>query len=158
MFECLPFDRHAVAARLRELLAARPGENDLRLDAVRLGIPEPTLRLSIDDRSPHPGFETIAAMVRVYGVDPHWLVTGEYDARVHRAAMEIAEKGSAEELEKLLRRELTSLTSSQEPPRDDEQVEIRRSNEVDESPKGPDAVTIAAICPGASLDAARISA
>jgi hypothetical protein len=80
------FDRAAVANRLRSLLVGQSG--GLEDAAARLGIEELSLRLSIDELSPHPTVEVLAAVVRVYGVDPTWLLTGEYDAGTHRAVME----------------------------------------------------------------------
>lgn len=106
MFEAQHFDRLAVASRIRGLVAGQD-HGDLALTADRLGISELELRLSIDDLSPHPTFEAIAAIVRVLGVDPHWLITGEYDPAAHRAALEAAAERTSRELEELVRRQAT---------------------------------------------------
>ncbi len=56
--------------------------------AARLGVEELSLRLSIDELSPHPTVEVLDAVIREYGVDPTWLLTGAYDSGSHRMAME----------------------------------------------------------------------
>ena len=80
-------DRTGIAERLRELLGGQDRGN-LGATAGRLGIEELSLRLSIDELSPHPTVEVLAAVVREYGVDPTWLLTGRYDTATHRSAME----------------------------------------------------------------------
>ena len=52
----------------------------------QLGVSEWALRLSIDPDSPQPTIEVILAIVRAYGVDPTWLLTGDYDCGTHRLA------------------------------------------------------------------------
>ena len=49
--------------------------------------------MSIDELAPYPTVDVIAAVVREYGVDPTWLLVGEYDATSHR---HIADKHTAE--------------------------------------------------------------
>lgn len=44
--------------------------------------------MSIDELSPHPTVEVLAAVIRVYGIDPSWLLTGQYDPSTHRSVME----------------------------------------------------------------------
>jgi hypothetical protein len=82
-----PEDRAGVARRLRELFANSEG---LEPGAVarRLGISEIALRMSIDEESPRPTAEVLVAAVRYHGVDPNWLLTGEYDLSVHRKAID----------------------------------------------------------------------
>lgn len=80
-------DRAGIAARLRGLLGG--SENpDLAAVADRLGVEELALRMSIDELSPHPTVEVLAAVIRVYGIDPSWLLTGTYDANTHRSVMD----------------------------------------------------------------------
>jgi hypothetical protein len=55
--------------------------------ARRLNVSEVALRISIDEIEPHPALEVLIAVVRHHGVDPTWLVTGQYDATSHRAAI-----------------------------------------------------------------------
>ena len=80
-------DTRAIAARIRALIAAEAhsGLDDV---ARRLGIPEPSLRISVDEVLPHPTLDVLAAIVREYAVDPGWLVHGEYDGATHRAALD----------------------------------------------------------------------
>jgi hypothetical protein len=80
-------DRTGIAARLRGLLGG-PDNPDLGDVADRLGVEELSLRTSIDELSPHPTVEVLAAVIRVYGIDPSWLLTGKYDANTHRSVME----------------------------------------------------------------------
>jgi hypothetical protein len=80
-------DRTGIAARLRGLFGGQDS-SDLGELAARLGVEELSLRMSVDELSPHPTVEVLAAVIRVYGVDPSWLLTGEYDAGTHRSAME----------------------------------------------------------------------
>jgi hypothetical protein len=56
--------------------------------AERLGVSEVALRTSIDTLSPHPTADVLAAVIRLYGIDPTWLVTGRYDAQTHRSVIE----------------------------------------------------------------------
>ena len=82
------FDRVGIAKRLRELLLASDKSRDLEALAAALGLEELSLRMSIDDDSPHPTVEVLAAVIREFGVDPSWLLTGEYDSRTHRSSMD----------------------------------------------------------------------
>jgi transcriptional regulator with XRE-family HTH domain len=79
-------DRAGIAERLRGLLLGHGVE--LGETAGRLGVDEGALRVNLDDFSPHPTVDVLAAVVRVYGIDPSWLLTGVYDAATHRSVME----------------------------------------------------------------------
>jgi hypothetical protein len=81
------FDRIAIAARIRGLLAGQDN-GDPAAAAARLGVDETGLRMSIDDLAPNPTIDVIAAVVGTYGVDPVWLLTGEYDPAIHRGLLE----------------------------------------------------------------------
>jgi hypothetical protein len=81
------FDRVGIAERLRALVGG-PSSPFLAEVAERLGLEELSLRMSIDEESPHPTLEVLAAVIREYGVDPTWLLTGIYDAATHRSAIE----------------------------------------------------------------------
>lgn len=82
-------DRRSLAERIRCLISATDGG---RLDAVavRLGVDEPSLRLAIDDTAPHASLELLLAVIDHYGVDPSWLITGEYRSGTHAEALECA--------------------------------------------------------------------
>lgn len=88
-----PYDRHAIAARLRKLL--RPGFIDLPAIAARLGVDESALRDSMDERSPRPSVDVLTAAVRQLGVDPTWLLTGDYSRGTHVAALDEADLSEA---------------------------------------------------------------
>src|SRR4051812_18703843 len=96
-------DRHGIAERLRCLIGG--GDRDRVAEvAVRLGVPELSLRMSIDDVSPHPTIEVLAAVVRVYGVDPTWLLQGDYSSASHREAAMFEEAGRRDAVVRMLQR------------------------------------------------------
>lgn len=72
----------AIAARIRGLIAGQ--DASLSDAARRLKVDEVSLRMSVDELAPYPTVDVIAGLVREYGVDPTWVITGEYDSRVHR--------------------------------------------------------------------------
>jgi len=78
-------DRIGIAARLRGLIGGQE-HGDLGATATRLGVDEVSLRMSIDPLAPYPTLDVLAAVVSSYGVDPTWLVTGEYNPATHRMA------------------------------------------------------------------------
>jgi hypothetical protein len=61
---------------------------EIEVVAKRLCVDELSLRLSIDELSPHPTVEVLDAVIREFGVDPTWLLTGKYDSGSHRLALE----------------------------------------------------------------------
>ena len=81
-------DRFAIAARLRALLFAPDPRAHLGAIAESLGVRESMLRASIDEESPHPWIEVLLAVIRRFGVDPTWILTGVYDQSTHREALE----------------------------------------------------------------------
>jgi hypothetical protein len=81
-------DRYEVAARLRALLTPALSSTRLRTVAARLDVTASVLRASIDESEPHPSAAVVLAVVRQYGVDPTWILTGEYNAVTHREALE----------------------------------------------------------------------
>jgi len=82
-----PIDPRAVAARLRALVGVQ-NNGLLEHTARRLQVSEVGLRISLDELEPHPSIEVLEAVVREYGVDPTWLLTGEYDIASHRLALD----------------------------------------------------------------------
>jgi hypothetical protein len=80
-------DRAGIAARLRALLVGQDS-GELGDTAARLGVEELSLRMSIDELSPHPTVDVMTAVIHHYGVDPTWLLTGNYNPATHRAAIE----------------------------------------------------------------------
>jgi len=79
-------DRHALAARIRGLIGGQD-QGIIERTARRLGVGEVTLRISLDEVDPHPTLEVIDAVIFEYGVDPTWLLSGDYDATTHRRAI-----------------------------------------------------------------------
>ncbi len=80
-----------IAERIRALVTGRYGEriNDA---AVELGLGELELSALLQCRAPAVRSDTLVGVltrvVRHFGVDPSWLVTGRYDVRTHLAAEE----------------------------------------------------------------------
>ena len=86
----LPYlvDRMQIAERLRALLTPVIRRSRIRAVADELHVKARTLRESIDEIAPNPTVEVLFAVARFYGVDPTWLLTGEYDSATHREALE----------------------------------------------------------------------
>jgi len=80
----LPLDADAVAHRIRSLMLS----NDCAAISGRLGVSERSLETSIAAEAPRPTLAIIVAIVRTHGVDPAWLITGEYNSATHRQATE----------------------------------------------------------------------
>jgi hypothetical protein len=80
-------DNRSIAKRIRGLIGIN-GRDDYAFSARRLGVSEMALRMSADELDPHPTFEVLLAVIREYGVDPAWLVTGTYNSGSHRAVLE----------------------------------------------------------------------
>lgn len=95
-------NRREIASRLRGLIGGQE-QGDLGAMAARLGIDEVSLRMSIDPLAPYPTLDVLAAVVAHYGVDPTWLVTGDYQSVSHRAAMEAPPEKAIENMREMLR-------------------------------------------------------
>lgn len=78
-----------IADRIRKVVFP-DGTTDVAAAAQRLGVPEVSLRMSIDDLSPMPTLDVIFAVVHYYGMDPSYLMTGECDPAVHRQVLDAA--------------------------------------------------------------------
>lgn len=102
-------DPRLIASRLRRLIAH--DHANLAERARVLGVGETALRNCLDELAPCPTFEVIVAVVRHYGVDPTWLMTGEYNAGRHRAALADDDPSCAMAMEELIARQLESLPS-----------------------------------------------
>src|SRR5947209_17290116 len=77
----------SIAARIRGIIGGQDG-GVVEATARRLGVSELSLRMSIDELTPHTVLDVVVAVVKHYGVDPTWLLTGEYDANTHRAVLD----------------------------------------------------------------------
>lgn len=84
----ITIDRPGIAMRLRELIFAADRLASPGVIAESLGVRESMLRDTIDATRPHPWIEVLLAVIRRYGVDPTWILTGEYDHATHREALE----------------------------------------------------------------------
>lgn len=97
-------DWEGIAGRIKGLINIADPEQ-IESAAARLGVDQQTLELAAHDRSPTATLGVINALIRVYGLDPTWVMTGRYDAATHRAALE----GDAKKIDELLSQILTSL-------------------------------------------------
>ena len=86
-----PWSREAVARRVRDLIHEHD-QDDLGAAALRLGVTESALREILDPALDEQNLGTLGALIRGYGVDGAWLLTGhadlaspavDRDARVH---------------------------------------------------------------------------
>jgi hypothetical protein len=109
-------DAPGIAERIRGLIAGQD-QGVTERTARRLGVSEVALRISIDEIEPHPAIEVILAVVREYGVDPSWLLTGEYDPVSHRQALDDEAEYSQSSLARLLNAKATPPHAQRaEPP------------------------------------------
>ena len=102
-------DSYAIAERIRGLIGGQD-QGIVERTARRLGVNVLSLRMSIDETEPTPTIDVLKAMVRVYGVDPTWLITGEYDAASHRIAVESEAEATETEIARLVSRLPTGTT------------------------------------------------
>lgn len=84
----LTVDRRRIAVRIRALLYPMIRKSGTRAVAADLDVSADNLQTSIDLENPHPSVEVVLAVIRYHGVDPTWLLTGEYDLATHREALE----------------------------------------------------------------------
>ena len=86
----------AIAERVRGILLRNVGP-DIAALSKALALPEAELQRFME----RPGssidvatlVDILGALVRSLGVDPHWLLTGSYDATSHRQVLELLEAG-----------------------------------------------------------------
>lgn len=105
--------RREIAERLRKLLPTQ----DLSATAERLGVEELSLRMSIDELSPFPTIDVLAAVIMCYGVDASYLLTGEYDPATHRKLGDADKSVIAETLEQFTRHSGGTVISRPTPER-----------------------------------------
>jgi hypothetical protein len=78
--------RVAIASRVQCLVGDQvPNSTDDV--AARLRVSDDALRATLQARRGARILDVLAAVVREFGVDPHWLVTGVYDGHTHRLAL-----------------------------------------------------------------------
>ena len=131
-------DRFAIAARLRALMLSENAVSTPSAMAQSLGVRESTLRASIDEESPRPWVEVVLAVVRRFGVDPTWILTGVYDSATHRAALE--DEANAERLlsRTMLAHERKSHESAIDLVHRSARSEARQRHEADRDARGVD--------------------
>jgi hypothetical protein len=82
-------DLRGIATRIAGLIAGQD-LGDVPAMAARLGVNADALRRSVDPQAPRPSLDVLVAVVRRYGVDPSWLLYGEYDWSIHAESLEQA--------------------------------------------------------------------
>lgn len=104
---------HAIVERICAIIGRLP--HDVAALAQVLGVAEEDLR-RLDDPEYRPDsavvIELVAALVREFAVDPQWLLSGQYDAAVHRRALGLGEDRSnhgAREIQQLVREQYRML-------------------------------------------------
>jgi len=107
-------DRHSLADRIRCLISRTEGGSPQAV-ATRLGVDEPSLRLAIDESAPRASLQVILTIIDYYGVDPAWLITGEYCSGTHAEALECAGDRRRDHV----LRDLVRRLASPDPLRDD---------------------------------------
>jgi hypothetical protein len=107
-------DRRSLAERIRCLISGTDGGSPEAV-AVCLGVDEPSLRLAIDDSAPRASLDLLLAIIDHYGVDPAWLITGEYCSGTHAEALECA----GDRRRNHVLRDLVRRLASPDPLRDD---------------------------------------
>jgi len=122
-------DRFAIAARLRALMLSENAVSTPSAMAQSLGVRESTLRASIDEESPRPWVEVVLAVVRRFGVDPTWILTGVYDSATHRAALEDEANAERQLARTTLARERKSHESAVDPVHRSARSEARQRHE-----------------------------
>jgi hypothetical protein len=95
-------DRNGIAARLRGLIGGQE-HGDLGAIAARLGVDEVSLRMSVDHLAPYPTLDVLAAIVVTYGVDPTWLLTGDYNPSTHRSVADASQERLLHSMREILR-------------------------------------------------------
>jgi hypothetical protein len=111
------FDWVEIASRLKGLIRVQ-NKSELAAVAKRLGVDERSLRISVEGG--RPTLSVMAALIRAYGLDPSWVLTGDYDPSTHRIALD----SNTQEIEGVVRR---MIIGSETPPRGSPEVGGRRA-------------------------------
>jgi hypothetical protein len=112
----MAIDWRGVAERIRGLVRVED-EQELLAAAERMGVDARYLRESLDGTSRLSALRVVNAVVRTYGLDPSWVLTGVYDAQTHKAAL----RQDANEIDTTIRR-LVSGAGAAGDRRDDRYV------------------------------------
>jgi hypothetical protein len=76
-----------------------------------LGVNEAALRETISTAHPRLDPRALAAIVREFGVDPSWLLTGEYSSATHHMALDDDRLQSASAITQLIATRLSPIPS-----------------------------------------------
>jgi hypothetical protein len=82
----MAIDWNGVAERIRGLVRAED-ERELLAAAERIGVDARFLRESLEGTSRLAAIRVVIAVVRTYGLDPCWVLTGDYDGETHKVAL-----------------------------------------------------------------------
>jgi hypothetical protein len=77
----------AISDRIKAFIGMSD-QAQLSTAAAKLGVEERHLRDAIQHQSRFSTLKVISAMVRVFGLDPSWVLFGKYDPATHRVAMQ----------------------------------------------------------------------
>lgn len=95
----MALDWHDVWSRINALLNVATAD-DISRTATRLGVRDQQLHETLNRQSRLSTLTVASAIVRMYGIDPSWLLTGTFDAATHRVGL----RKDAREIEQVLRR------------------------------------------------------
>lgn len=87
------FNADALASRVAGLMQAR-FHGDLAAAARALEVPPDDLRKIVETESNQPSLDVLAAIVKHFGIDACWLLTGDYNWRAHMSALHDDESGT----------------------------------------------------------------
>jgi hypothetical protein len=110
----MQLDLKNIAERIRGLVSMSD-RAQLTNAAARLGVDENDLRAALDGKSSRSALNVIGAIIRVYGLDPTWVLSGKYDQATHRVALQ----NDAAQIDALLQSLVTEAPEeTSAPPRD----------------------------------------
>lgn len=100
-------DWKGIVARIHGLISMSD-RGEISTAAIRLGVSEQELRDTLKHGSTASALKVVRAVVHLYGLDPTWVLTGQYNPSTHRSAL------SRDEVE--IDRTLMLLTGEHELP------------------------------------------
>lgn len=95
----MAIDWSAVSDRVNTLINL-PTQEDVASAAAKLGVKHYQLQEAIERTSRLSTLKVAAAISRIYGLDPGWILTGTFSEETLRVALQ----GNAEEIEALMNR------------------------------------------------------
>lgn len=95
----MAIDWSAVSDRVNTLINL-PTQDDVASAAAKLGVKHYQLQETIERSSRISTLKVAAAISRIYGLDPGWILTGSFSEETLRVAL----KGNAQEIEALMNR------------------------------------------------------